>query len=202
MTDRRLAGKRARTSGHNFERKVARILKDRFGDRSWCRDIRRTDQSHFAIQPDVAGPPGLWIECQSAQPEKTDPAGKLAQATRDCGKGDVPVAIINRKGGAGSRAILVYLTLASLLKITGVQIPHRAKGQLGSHPLRRKVALRKRPALSERQVSLELGDFLDLYAASPLSSPAMVDDISAPSGHLPGDGERTRATEHWHKTKL
>jgi hypothetical protein len=150
-----------------------RMLKERFSDQPWCKNIRRTDQSHYAIQPDVTGPPGLWIECQSAQPTKSDPAGKLAQATRDCGKRDIPVAIINRKGGAGSHKIQVYLTLASLIRITGVRIPRtQTKGELGCHPLRRRRALRdgtKPPLpLSKRQVSLELGDFLDLYAAGPL----------------------------------
>lgn len=154
------SAKRSRTSGHNFERKIVRILKDRFQERSWAKNIRRSDQSHMAVLPDVVGPPGLWLECQSAQ--RVEPAKKLAQATRDCRKGDVPVAILNQKAGAGSHDIRAYLTLGNLLKVLGQKKPRSLHGSAVGQ------------WRAERVIAIELGDFLELYDAGPLA-----DDIDA-----------------------
>jgi hypothetical protein len=93
-------GKSARRTGHDFERAVVRLWKERFKDYSWSSKVRRTDQGHKAHLCDVWGVPGLWQELgiNSA----ADPKRKMAQALKDLASVEedlVPLAVLRPKKG-------------------------------------------------------------------------------------------------------
>lgn len=83
----------ARRKGHDFERKVAARLRQKWPDLT----VRRSQQAHQAFEPDVVvegeGAPPIWVECHHG---KTDPRKKYEQAVRDvdkAGNGADPVVV-------------------------------------------------------------------------------------------------------------
>jgi hypothetical protein len=94
-------GKLSRTKGANFERKIVRLLRERFP--AYALGIRRSQQGDGPRMSDVVGVPGWWIECQCAAPGKYDPHKKLDQAERDAHPaiyGRYAVAITQRSGSS------------------------------------------------------------------------------------------------------
>jgi hypothetical protein len=78
-----MGGRQRRRKGHDFERSVARVLREKWPDAV----VRRSSQAEAAENPDVfveGGPPvlaTLWLELQDAVNPR--PLAKLAQADRD-----------------------------------------------------------------------------------------------------------------------
>lgn len=136
--------KRAREYGHEFERTIVNAVKARFVDRPWADTVRRSDQSHRAWLPDVAGWPALWPECETTDASHLNPIKKLEQGIRDAkahGVGLVPVAITRRKGSPKIRATLRLCDL--VLMLTGEDFSD--------------------DSLGDRPVELAFEDFCDLY---------------------------------------
>lgn len=142
--------KLSRDKGKVFERKIARILRERFPQHA--ADVRRSDQGHGAADSDVTGLPWIWVECQDAR--EPTPVAKLEQAEADLGAatGDaaakIPIAITHK---LRSRSMQVMLRLSSLDRIASVAV--------GETPASLEVA-----DVGFTPVTLELGDFLDLLA--------------------------------------
>jgi hypothetical protein len=105
-------GKLSRTKGHSFERKIAKLIRDRFPE---LENVRRSFQARDAEESDVTGLPGFWLECQDAALPL--PIMKLHQAERDLAntaldRDRIPVAITHKKG---ARSIQVTLRAKDLI---------------------------------------------------------------------------------------
>lgn len=112
-----------RAKGNAFERKIARILRQRWPGAL----VRRASQAERAHNPDVfveGGPrilQRLWLELQDSA--SATPTRKLAQAVRDVeadprqyaqGQHRLPVAITHR---LGARTVEVTLNLGDLMDV-------------------------------------------------------------------------------------
>jgi hypothetical protein len=129
-----------REKGKTFERKIARIIRDRWPEAL----VRRASQAERAHNPDVfvEGGPSilqrLWMELQdSAHPT---PIAKLDQAVRDVeadprsyngGCHRLPVAITHK---LGSPAILATMNVGDLMDILDPDRVHAEDGNV-SMPL-------------------------------------------------------------------
>ena len=82
-----MSGRSSRRKGHDYERAVARELREVFGD-----DVRRGMQFRDgADAPDVVVP-CFWVECKRGK--RTSPVAALRQAaTASEGKGLWPIAV-------------------------------------------------------------------------------------------------------------
>ncbi len=151
MVDRKKIGARSRTYGHNFERLIVRMFKERFVGSWWAKKVRRSDQTHKAALPDVDGVPQLWPECQTA--ENPEPAKKHAQAVMDvekAGVAAVPVVIIRKKRSTKIHAYLTVADLVDMLSAAG------ALDSLHEHGW---------ADLGEPLVCVDLPTFFDLFDA-------------------------------------
>jgi len=118
-------GARSRTYGHDFERLIVRMLKKRFAHYPWAEQLRRSDQTHHAHLPDVAGLPGIWPELQTGQ--SCTPEVKLEQAENDINcawregsEGVSAVVIYRRKRSRDVRVAMRISVLLKLLRINGI----------------------------------------------------------------------------------
>lgn len=112
-----------RIKGASFERRIARMLRERYGA-----DVHRSSQADRARNSDVVIEPGpgvpanlprLWLELNDAL--RPDPIKKLAQAERDIAReevpGRVPVVVWHR---LGEREVYASLRLYDLDWLCGV----------------------------------------------------------------------------------
>ena len=138
------SGKTSRRKGHEFERKIARQLRERFP--RYADDIRRADQGHGANASDVTGLPLVWLELQHAA--TPTPVGKLEQAERDILEAPedahtrIPVAVTHKSRTHTTQATL---RLRGLLRLV-YAVPTQVLPSLGGEP-----------------VTLDWEDFLKLY---------------------------------------
>jgi hypothetical protein len=79
-------GRASRRKGHDYERVVARVLREVFGD-----GVRRGLQSRSGEETPDVEVPVFWIECKRGR--RTDLKGALAQARAACPEGRWPLAI-------------------------------------------------------------------------------------------------------------
>lgn len=80
------SGAGSRRKGHQFERDVANMFRDHFGD-----EVKRGWQAARGdAEPDVVVP-GLWIECKRGK--RTNVKAALRQAIEDSDGRGMPVAI-------------------------------------------------------------------------------------------------------------
>jgi len=125
-----------REKGKTFERKIARILRQRWPGAL----VRRASQAERAHNPDVfveGGPrilQRLWLELQDSA--SATPTWKLAQAVRDVeadprqyarGEHRLPVAITHR---LGSRTVEATLNLGDLMDIVDPAQIHAEDGDI------------------------------------------------------------------------
>jgi hypothetical protein len=120
------AGKLSRTKGKEFERWLARDLRELIGEPAVesagdvrTSRVRRGEQGHGAVHPDVRveGLP-FWFECQHAA--RPDPEAKLQQARADSavsGEKWIPVAVVRRSGARGKHQVQVCMYLGDLLEV-------------------------------------------------------------------------------------
>lgn len=83
-------GREQRRKGHDFERWVAKWLRERFPN--LADDIKRGWQSAGPFTPDVIFPSDIWFECKRGR--KPNPRAALTQAQGDAPDGHLAVAII------------------------------------------------------------------------------------------------------------
>jgi hypothetical protein len=117
-----------REKGKSFERKIARILRQRWPGAL----VRRASQAERAHNPDVfvEGAPRilqrLWLELQDAA--NPTPSAKLAQARRDVdadprqhaiGEHRIPVAITHKLGAQSISATIGVMDLFTILATIG-----------------------------------------------------------------------------------
>lgn len=117
-----MSGRLSRTSGHNFERKIAKILRERFPEHAGA--IIRGSQGDQAHAPDVVFP-GWWIECQCAA--RPTPAAKFNQALEDVAReqsGRIPVVVYTKKG---SGVITCVMMLDHFSNLTCGRLPECAQ---------------------------------------------------------------------------
>lgn len=105
-------GMKSRRKGKVFERAIAARLRDEFPEHA--ESIRRSDQGNGAATCDVTGMPMLWIECQDASRENSDPIGKLQQAIADAPEEEFPVAVTHVKG---ARSIECTMRASDFLRL-------------------------------------------------------------------------------------
>ena len=87
-------GREQRRKGHDFERWVAKWLRERFP--SLADDIKRGWQSAGPFTPDVIWPGKIWFECKRGR--KPNPRAALTQAQGDAPEGFLAVGIIKDDG--------------------------------------------------------------------------------------------------------
>ncbi|MAH50137.1 hypothetical protein CMI37_30230 [Candidatus Pacearchaeota archaeon] len=83
-------GREQRRKGHDFERWVAKWLRDKFP--LLADDIKRGWQSAGPFAPDVMWPGNVWFECKRGK--KPNPRAALTQALGDAPDGHLAVGII------------------------------------------------------------------------------------------------------------
>ena len=93
MVDRKKLGRSSRRRGHDWERRVATMLREAVPRQA--EKIRRGQQGDGAAWPDVIAP-GLWVECKRGAKAPIRPA--LRQAMDDLSAAEmddlVPVAMV------------------------------------------------------------------------------------------------------------
>ena len=87
-------GREQRRKGHDFERWVAKWLRERFP--GLADDIKRGWQSAGPYTPDVIWPGNIWFECKRGR--KPNPRAALTQALGDAPEGHLAVGIIKDDG--------------------------------------------------------------------------------------------------------
>lgn len=145
-------GKLSRRKGQTFERKIAKILRERFPQ--FAGGIRRSIQSREAEESDVTGIPGLWLELQHAA--VPTPNLKLIQAIRDVVEADVnrlPVAITHK---TRTKSIEVTMRAEDL-----VWMYMQAQSVPGAMP-----AIHHISSFAEIHMQLDFDSFLDLVEAA------------------------------------
>jgi len=117
-----------RRKGHDFERQVANDLREIYDPPELVAAIRaakpaerpallkrslvrRGEQGHGALEPDVVTPTTWWIECGNGA--TVDPLKKLLQAKQDAPRGRRAVAVVHRKGARRCTATLSLGDLAT-----------------------------------------------------------------------------------------
>jgi hypothetical protein len=143
-------GKMQREKGKRFERLIANKLREFFPEHAEI--IRRSIQSREAEESDVAGLPGLWVECQDAI--TPTPLKKLEQAEGDIRMNKlesdiIPIAITHK---IRAKDIIVTLRLSHLHYVFG----HHMNDYRFNAPF----ALEE--ATSTPHVSVLLEDFLEV----------------------------------------
>lgn len=83
-------GREQRRKGHDFERWVAKWLREKFP--AVADDIKRGWQSAGPYTPDVIFPGNIWFECKRGR--KPNPRAALTQALGDAPEGHMAVGII------------------------------------------------------------------------------------------------------------
>jgi hypothetical protein len=122
-----------RAKGHSFERRICRLLREAFPQAT----IRRGNQSHRAVEPDVViegtAPEALkraWLELNDSR--APDPPAKLEQAARDAlrasdGMQRLPLVVWHR---IREREIWCTGRLETLLQVLGVDAEWPPEGML------------------------------------------------------------------------
>lgn len=78
-----MGGRSSRLKGHNFEREVARLLREVYG----AERVRRGLQSQGGIVPDVIiDDIAVWIECKRGKKTNIKAAMRQADADKDAAK--------------------------------------------------------------------------------------------------------------------
>jgi len=107
-----MSGRRSRVKGHDFERLIARDLRDQLGI-----EARRGLQYRDGAEcPDVVGLPGYWVECKRGK--RVSIGAAMRQASEACdrdGAGLCPL-VISKEDGEAILATLPFGALIELLR--------------------------------------------------------------------------------------
>lgn len=122
-------GKVSRDKGKTFERWVAAQFREAY---PFLSSVRRSQQGGGAEQSDVAGVPGLWIECRDGVADMS--RAKLEQAEGDVYRAQssaIPIAVCHR-ARAPMDSTQVHLRLCDLLPIVGCDVEPDEIGAVAS----------------------------------------------------------------------